>query len=210
MTIAATAATRRVASARPTPRAWGVPILAALVGLLAAVGGVLAVDLIRATPPPEVNAAGGSFGTSFGSVSVHQSEVVNGLSASSLGGMSHGIQGLVGAGKAEIALSVTVTNTSKHPVRYAADQFQLRTGTKAPKGKAFTAGGTSLSPGELARGGTVEGTLSFVVPVTSSRLWLQFRDGGRLINLPLAATAKDGPAVDGNGPIAPDEGHSGH
>jgi hypothetical protein len=116
----------------------------------------------------------------------------------------------VGAGKAEIALSVTVTNTSKHPVRYAADQFQLRTGTKAPKGKAFTAGGTSLSPGELARGGTVEGTLSFVVPVTGSRLWLQFRDGGRLINLPLAATAKDGPAVDGNGPIAPDEGHSGH
>ncbi len=210
MTMAATAPARRARPTRSGSRPLVVPLLAAVIALLAVVGGVLAVQMVRAGAGTDVTATGASAHTSFGSVAVHQSEVLNGLTSSSLGGMSHGISGLVKAGQAEIAVTVTLTNTDKRSVRYAADQFRLRAGAAAPTGTAIAPGGTSLSSGELSRGGTVEGTLSFVTPVNGSHLWLQFADGGHLITLPLSATAKDGSSVDGNAPAAPGDQHPGH
>ena len=136
---------------------------------------------------------------SWGTVQVHQSEVVEGLSSAALGGMSHGVQNLVSEGKAQIAVTVTLHNTSGHAVPYDATAFRLRTGRGTPSGAATAPVGTSLSAGRLLDGGTVEGTVSFVTPADGSQLWLQLADTPRPVLVPLGtATAATGsPAAPG-------------
>ncbi len=144
---------------------------------------------------------------SWGTVQVHQSEVVQGLSSSALGGMSHGVQNLVSEGKAQIAVTVTLHNSSGHVVPYDATAFRLRTGRTAPTGAATAPIGTSLNAGRLRDGGTVEGTVSFVTAADGSRLWLQLADGPGPVLVPLGtATAATG-SPDAGGPPSPGDDH---
>lgn len=142
---------------------------------------------------------------SWGTVQVHQSEVVQGLSSAALGGMSHGVQNLVSEGKAQIAVTVTLHNDSGHVVPYDATAFRLRTGRGAPSGAATAPVGTSLNAGRLRDGGTVEGTVSFVTAADGSQLWLQLADTPGPVLVPLGtATAPTGsPEVGGPGAPAP-------
>lgn len=144
---------------------------------------------------------------SWGTVQVHQSEVVQGLSSAALGGMSHGVQNLVSEGKAQIAVTVTLHNSSGHVVPYDATAFRLRTGRAAPTGAATAPIGTSLNAGRLRDGGTVEGTVSFVTAADGSQLWLQLADSPGPVLVPLGtATAATG-SPDVGGPPAPGDDH---
>ena len=90
-----TAAAVRRQQRRRASAAGLVPL--ALVGILAVVGAGLAVQTVLASRSnPSTSAAGTTVRTSWGTMQVHQSEVVSGLSDRALGGMSHGVQNLVG------------------------------------------------------------------------------------------------------------------
>jgi Domain of unknown function (DUF4352) len=179
---------RRVdVATRHRPSAWSVFVVA--VALLASVGGVLAVQLVRSGTGSSAAQVEGSVSTSFGSLEVHQSEVLNGLSSAALGGMSHGVQNLVGDDKAEVAVTVTLVNDKVAHLRYAASQFRLRTGNVRPGGARVSALGTSLSSGTLDRGGSIEGTVNFVTPLNGKQLWLEYTDHGKAVAVRLQAIA---------------------
>lgn len=195
MATTVTASRRRAVAPVPRRRRTAMMIFVALVSLVAVIGGVFAVRLLLAGPGPSQQVEG-SVPTSFGTLTVHQSEVLNGLSSAALGGMSHGIQNLVAGDKAEVAVSVTLTNKQARHLRYQADQFRLISGRTAPTGKPVAPLGTSLSAGTLAKGGTVEGTVNFVTATNGARLWLRYDDNGHSVLVPLAAIARPGTDVE--------------
>jgi hypothetical protein len=191
---------RRVAAptARRGPSAWSIFVV--LVAMLAAIGGAIAIQLVRSGSGSSAAQVEGSVSTSFGSLEVHQSEVLNGLSSAALGGMSHGVQNLVGDDKAEVAVTVTLVNSKVGHLKYSANQFRLRTGAVRPGGARISALGTSLSSGTLEKGGSIEGTVNFVTPLNGKQLWLEYTDHGRAVAVRLNAIAlpavggEDGPA----------------
>ena len=186
-------------------------VLLSGVAVLTVVGAVTAVDTVVESRRLARTSASASADpitrVSWGTVQVHQSEVVNGLSSAALGGMAHGVQNLVSEGKAQIAVTVTLHNSSGHVVPYDATAFRLRTRRTVPSGAATAPIGTSLSAGRLRDGGTVEGTVSFVTTADGSRLWLQMADtpGPVLVALGTATAATGSPDV--GGPPAPGDEH---
>jgi hypothetical protein len=188
-------------------------VLLAVLAVLAVVGGVLAVRTLLSAPraQPEAQAAGGtSVGTSWGTLDVHQPEVIGGLPGSALGGMSHGVQNLVSAGKVEMSLAVTLHNRSGHALPVSAGQFRLRSGHGSPTGAAVEALGTSLNAGELRDGGTLEGTVSFVTAADGSDLWLQLADHGAQVLVPVGAAVAPPAAPDVGGSTSPEPHVPGH
>ncbi|MDQ1629959.1 MAG: hypothetical protein QOI54_3703 [Actinomycetota bacterium] len=203
MAATITAPGRRVAepfSQRRLSARW--VVFVAVVALLATVGGVTAASLLRTSNDP-AGQIEGSVSTSFGSLAVHQSEVLNGLSSSALGGMSHGVQNLVADDKVEIAVTVTLVNKRASRLHYAADQFQLLSGRTVPTGAPIAALGTSLSSGVLERGGSVEGAVNFVTAINGKRLWLQYDDNGRQVLVRLGAVARPGAGGEGTSGDSP-------
>lgn len=196
----------RPSTSRPRSRAAG-SVLAVGIGVLAMIGAGTAVQAVRdagsATSPAAAALAASTARTSWGTVRVEQSEVVDGLSGKALGGMSHGVQNLVSAGQAQIAVTVTLHNTSGHVVHYDADQFRLRTGRTAPTGAPTAPMGTSLNPGDLLAGGSVEGAVHFVTPADGSRMWVQLDDGGHPVLLAIGAASAPTSAPDEGGPTPP-------
>jgi hypothetical protein len=183
-----------IASSRPAGRPAArrpsaLPLFVVLMAALATVGGVLAVRLVQTAPSASGPQVEGTVETSFGSLEVHQSEVLNGLSSSALGGMSHGVQNLVDDTQAEIAVSVTIVDTKAAHLQYSADKFRLRSGADRPGGARIAPLGTSLSSGVLDKGGRVEGSLNFVTPLNGKQLWLEYIDNGRSVAVRLQALA---------------------
>lgn len=186
-------------------------VLLCSVAALSVVGASTAVhSVVESRRPARSSTSAGAdpvTQVSWGTVQVHQSEVVNGLSSAALGGMAHGVQNLVSEGKAQVAVTVTLHNTSGHVVPYDAAAFRLRRGRTAPSEDATAPIGTSLSAGRLADGGTVEGTVSFVTAADGSRLWLEMADTSGPVLVPLGtATASNG-SPDVGGPAAPGDDH---
>jgi Domain of unknown function (DUF4352) len=187
---------RRVVAPLPRRRNATV-VFVSLVGLLSVIGAIIAAQLMLTSANEPSDQVEGSVPTSFGTLTVHQSEVLNGLSSASLGGMSHGVQNLVAGDKAEVAVTVTLTNKDATRVRYAANQFRLISGGTSPTGKPVAPLGTSLSSGVLAKGGTVEGTVNFVTATNGSQLWLRYNDHGHPVLVRLGSTALPGTDTDG-------------
>lgn len=186
-------------------------VLLALVGVLAVVGAGLAVRTVLASRSnPAKSVAGTTARTSWGTMEVHQSEVVSGLSDRALGGMSHGVQNLVSAGKAQVAVTVTLHNSSDQTVKYDASQFSLRAGHRSPSSAQIPPLSTSLSAGDLREGGTVEGTVSFVTVVDGSQLWLQLSDRGKNILVPVGTATPPRSSADEGGPHEPAPEDPGH
>ena len=204
-----TAAAVRRQQRRRASAAGLVPL--ALVGTLAVVGAGLAVQTVLVSRSnPSTSAAGTTVRTSWGTMQVHQSEVVSGLSDRALGGMSHGVQNLVSAGKAQVAVTVTLHNSSSQVVKYDANQFRLMVGHGSPSSAAISPLGTSLSAGELRKGGTVEGTVSFVTVADGSQLWLQLADRGQNVLVAVGAATAPNSKPDEGGPHAPAPEDPGH
>ena len=142
----------------------------------------------RGSPPtrlPTVRAA-------WGQLSVTDVTVTDGLDHSSLGGMAHGIGNLVRDDQRMISLRVVVTRTSGSTGRFDPNSMVVR----LPRGKRVSAAAGSLQPVRLPDGGSLAGTVMFVVPRTASVASLGVRgDSGQAADLPLTGASVLTPAT---------------
>lgn len=138
-----------------------------------------AAELALAAPTRTDLGLGQPVRTSFGAVTAVAAEINNGLSNADLGGMSHGVSGVVSTGRAQVEVIVTLANTGTRPVVVAADQFRLvtRKGTDAP-GVPLKPSGTTLLAGPLPAGASVDTRVAFVVPTDGASMQLQYADPG--------------------------------
>ncbi len=179
----------RPMTARPTtlgrPSINRTPLIALVLSViaLAAGGATIAVGLIeRGAPEPTVPVLKGPFGvsqdipTSFGAVAIDNVEKVNGLTAKSLSGMTHGISNYVPPNKVQVQASVTLTNLLGQTVDYSPTQFRLLVGEKRKPVKELRA---SFRPGTLQPDASISGQLKFVAPRNGSKLWIEFVDPAR-------------------------------
>jgi hypothetical protein len=137
--------------------------LFAAVLVATALGGWRAVSTAAPKPGPSTLLVNGV------SYDVAHSEQVVGLSDSDLGGMSHGIQGLVTDEKALIKVSLVVSGGDS-PTSY--DAGVLRVFAAGSHAGIVPAGGT-FAPGRLSSHGHIEGTVSFIVPRNGAQLTLR-------------------------------------
>ena len=172
-----------------------VVVLAAGAGLTLALpvlmhpGEQAAMDALIDPGSPGVG-VGAAVRTSFGSLTVGEVVVNDGLSPADMGGMTHGVSSMVGAGAAQVNVVVALWNHAGTPAALAASQFTLlRGGASGPTGAPLPAVGTTLPVTPVPPGASLDARLTFVTPTDGSRLWLQFVDGGRpVLQVPLGAT----------------------
>src|SRR3954452_2224236 len=155
------------------------PLVALVLSVVAlCVGGIaISVGLIeKGTPQPTVPTLTGPFGTSqdiptsFGAVAIDNVEKVNGLTAKSLAGVTHGIANYVPPNKVQVQASVTLTNLlNEQPVAYSPTQFRLLIGKRRKPVKDVRA---SFRPGTLQPNASISGQVKFIAPRTGSRLWV--------------------------------------
>ena len=116
---------------------------------------------------------------------VIQTERVSGLSNADLSGMSHGIQGLVKDDETLVRVSVTVSADGSAT---GYDPSRLLVYTSGSAVGAPPLGG-SLVPGRLRAGGSIEGTLSYVVPRSAAQIAMGTdSDGSRIALVPIEAS----------------------
>jgi hypothetical protein len=136
-------------------------ILAAVV-LAVGLGGWRAASTAAPKPGPATLLVNGV------SYDIAHAEQVVGLSDSDLGGMSHGIQGLVTDEKALVKVSLVVGGADS-PTSYDASVLRVfATGSSS----GIVPAGSTFAPGRLSSHGHIEGTVSFIVPRNGSQLTL--------------------------------------
>lgn len=151
-------------------------VLVFLVVLLAGWGATLAYrSLIAAQSSPKIYGINEPVDTSFGSIIVSAADDLTGLTSQDLAGVTHGIQNLVLADKAQIQLTVALINRTGKLVNYSPDQFRLST---ANNPDLIELTGSTIREGELQPHSNIEATLSFVVPRDGATYTLLFRDPG--------------------------------
>ena len=99
---------------------------------------------------------------------VIQTEQVSGLTNADLSGMSHGIQGLVKDDETLVRVSVTVSADGS-ATDYDPSRLLVYTSGSAVGEPPV---GGSLAPGRLSAGGSIEGSLSYVVPRAAAQITL--------------------------------------
>jgi hypothetical protein len=193
---------RRALTAAPAAKAFilGVAVLAVAGGILA--HGVLAGPHAAHSHAAEhaAPAFGGPVRTSFGVLAVDSVQLLKGLTAKDLAGMTHGIQSLVQSDHIQVQVSLELSNVLAGAVSYAPEQFRVRIGRARP---AYAPGFGSVRAGRLQPHAGLNATLGFVLPRPErkdARLWLEFVDrGARPIRIDLgtvgAAAGKSVPPV---------------
>ena len=174
----------RLSAGRPAVNR--LPLIAVVLRVVApAAGGVkLGFGLsARGAPEPVVPQLKGPFGvsqdipTSFGAIAIDNVEKVNGLTAKSLSGVTHGISNYVPPNKTQVQASVTLTNLLNHRSQpYSPTQFRLLIGKKRKPANDVRA---SFRPGRLQPGASISGQLKFIAPRNGSKLWIEFTDPKR-------------------------------
>jgi hypothetical protein len=157
----------------------GAYAFAAAVVVLAAVGGLLALGVLRSPAKAGTTYAtaariGQRVGTSFGAVSVESSAREAGLTAQALAGMTHGVQNLVADGEALQQVQVVISNTTGAPVRYSPEQFSVLLGDKGARRVGVLS--SNVKAGVLRPLASIELNLGFVLPRNGARIVLAFRD----------------------------------
>jgi hypothetical protein len=181
------------------PRHFGRQVLViAAIAILALNGVDLVYRSLAGGPAPA--AAGSRAETGFGWVEISGVETLGGLSAQDLGGMTHGISGLVPAAEATIQVAVVIGNTSDQRVRIDPAAF----GLSVDGGDPIPAAGGTLTSMALRPGATVEARLSFVVPRSATSATLRFADPLGAAVVLAAGRIDTGPAPD---PAPADERH---
>lgn len=187
-------------------------VLAALVAALLVVGVVGAVLDLRLAGTRKDRAAiatladpstpglrpGQPIRISYGALTVDAASLDNGLTSEDLGGMNHGVSGLVSQGYAEVTVQVTVNNATHHPVILQANQFHMLRQAGTKHRVSIAAAATTLQAGPLPGRASVDTRLTFVTPTDGSRLWLQYTDPGHAqqVLVDLGSTAKITAPVD--------------
>jgi len=162
------------AGRRPLFALLGVVGALALAGVFLAAGTLSRGGLASLLQPVHYHVAQ-DIPTSFGIVAVEHAEILNGLTAKDLAGVTHGIQNLVLDDQVQVQAAVTMTNLTKRVVAYSPSQFRLIAGD-APPVDAVTA---NMQSGRLQPDANIDATLSFVVSRNGAQLWVEFRDPGR-------------------------------
>jgi hypothetical protein len=111
--------------------------------------------------------------TAFGSMTVETIDILDGLTAEDLGGMTHGIQGFVPAELAQVELAVRFENSSGDAVRVDPAQFALAV-VGSPD--ALTTTDATVRPMSLPAGAGVDVSLTFVVPRAGGEMNLHYTD----------------------------------
>lgn len=187
-------------------RTMGLWVLVAAVAALSLLGGALGVGLVvRGAPagsaaesgPPTV---GDDVETSFGVIAVESAQLLKGLTAKDLAGMTHGVKNRVSPDKMLVQVGVSFTNLLDHTIRYSPNQFRLRVGDET-RTEAVTS--LNLYTGTLQPDANISARLSFIAPRDGSKLALEFRDRGRsspiVIELGSTDQAKPGDEHAGDG-----------
>lgn len=152
---------------------------AVVIALLAAVGGWLAILALAGSDghvqAPRAAAIGDHIPTSFGSLTVEGSEVLPGLTAEDLGGVTHGVKDLVLSDSAQVQVSVLLVSTSGVEANVDPAQFRLvEVGTQDPLAPT----GATMRPVTLEPGAQLEASVIFVVPRTGAQMSLRYTDPG--------------------------------
>lgn len=206
MTLAAP--TAPVAGSRSDRRAPALSAaLVALVVALTALGSWLAASALSgggagvSGGPARV---GAPLQAPFGLVTVTSVDTVSGLAASDLGGMSHGVSGLVGADQQLVQVQLRLSGRDGGRGDFAPSNFHV---VRSAGGKPVAPAAGSLSAARLLPGANIEGSLGFVVPRDGSRLSLAVPiAAGKAAALVPLGTAQKGPAAPAQG----GDEHSGH
>jgi hypothetical protein len=111
--------------------------------------------------------------SAFGFMTVQSVDVLDGLTAEDVGGMTHGINDFVPADQAQIEVAVRLENISADAVRVDPGQFAL-----AVAGSAATVRptGATVRPMSLPARTTVDVSVTFVVPRAGGAMNLQYTD----------------------------------
>jgi hypothetical protein len=131
---------------------------------------------------------------SFGALQVVDARVAPGLTNQQLGGMSHGISGLIGAKTAQLQVSMEMTNTTYAPTPWSAADFRA---VAARTGREFAAVGGTKESGTLAPGASLDLVLNYVVPRNGDHFTLNVRDGQSLVRVHLIQVGKAPPGTKG-------------
>jgi hypothetical protein len=105
-------------------------------------------------------------------------ETVNGLTNADVGGMSHGIQGLVTDNQLLVRVSLTVSAADK-TAKFDPTVLQVY----GADGIGVAPLGGSLGGGRLRAHGRIDGTLSYVVPRGGGHLQLRVGTNGASVSL---------------------------
>jgi hypothetical protein len=124
---------------------------------------------------------------SFGALQVVDARVAPGLTNQQLGGMSHGISGLIGANTAQLQVSMEMTNSTYDPAPWSAADFRVEA---ARTGREFAAVGGTKESGKLAPGASLDLVLNYVVPRNGDHFTLSVRDGQSLVRVHLIEVGK--------------------
>jgi hypothetical protein len=131
---------------------------------------------------------------SFGALQVTDARVAPGLTNQQLGGVTHGVSGLIDARSSQLQVSVALTNSRYSDERWTAADFRLEA---ARSGREFApVGGTSES-GRLAPGSNLDLVLNYVVPRNGDHFTLSVRDGNRFVRVHLIQVGKAPPGTKG-------------
>jgi hypothetical protein len=159
------------------PRSSTAPVWLATVLLvgLALVGATRIPELIstaRTQPPLVVT----SVETTSGLVALAGYELLDGPSPEELGGVTHGIGGYVDSEHALVRVHLNLTGNGS---QVSPGSFHLLT----PDGTSQPPDASTIPAEELLDGGSVDSSLSFVIPRRSGAYTLQVRDGDHITGL---------------------------
>jgi hypothetical protein len=170
--------------------AW---LLLALVVILALNGLNTAYSAFTAPAPPL--SIGQPFATSFGFVRVTAVETVDGLTADDLGGMTHGIPGLVDANHSRIRVMVSFENASDRAIPVTHDDFRLVIDGNASN--ALVPSGATIPAVPLPAGSSLDAWLLFLVPRSDAALELRYQPPNGQVVTVQAGRMDAGAAGDG-------------
>jgi len=181
---------------RLAARASLVAIVAVAVALAAfgaaLIPGTLGAD--RAKPAPAgvlthkaVFKIGDRAPMSYGAMSVLDARVAAGLTNQQLGGVTHGISGLIDARSSQLELSIALTNSTYAGAQWTAEDFRLEA---ARSGREFAPVGGTDESGTLAPGASIDLSMNFVAPRNGDHFTLRVRDGNRFVRVHLIQVGK--------------------
>jgi hypothetical protein len=124
---------------------------------------------------------------SFGAMSVVDARVTSGLTNQQIGGMTHGVSGLIDAREAQLQVSMALTNSTYAAAQWSAANFRLEA---ARSGRQFAPVGGTKESGLLAPGASLDLVLNFVVPRNGDHFTLRVRDGESVVRVHLIQVGK--------------------
>jgi hypothetical protein len=131
---------------------------------------------------------------SFGALSVLGARVAPGLTNQQLGGVTHGISGLIDARSSQLQVSISLTNSKYAAAHWTAADFRLEA---ARSGREFAPVGGTDESGKLPPGSSLDLVLNYVVPRNGDHFTLRVRDGKTFVRVHLIQVGKAPPGTKG-------------